>query len=89
MTNKQISITNKVKANVDLEALANMAFRIESSSNISLFEVEKTLKGLLRDLQQNEQASNSLEYALRQLQMARNTISTIDNFYQIEEARLN
>ena len=85
MSKTQIQITNKVNADVDLEALAKMAFRIETSSNISLFEVEKTLNSLLRDVQENRQLSESIEYALRQLKMGRNTISNIQTFYEVSK----
>lgn len=89
-----IQITNKVTAKVDLESLANMAFRIESSANLSLHEVEKTLNTLTRDIENlsafsgvdNAALLNRVEYAIRQLKMGRNSISNIQTFYEMEAA---
>lgn len=80
----QIKIAGKV-FNVDLEALMQMAYRIETSVNLNLYEVRKTLDGLLRD---NPGSSISIEYALRRLEESRNTLNQISGFYEMEKGEI-
>ncbi len=97
MKQTTIKITNKVSAKVDLEALADMAYRIDSSANLSLHEVEKTLNTLTRDIENlsafsgvdNKALLNRVEYALRQLKMGRNTISQIQTYYELDKEAAN